>query len=62
MGLKGTDGLADAPLARGAKPLAAERATSCLHLLPREAENLLFFAASGEMGEESSRNAACITR
>ena len=50
VGLKGTDGLAAAARARGAKPLAAERARTCLHLLSREAEGLIFFAASKEMG------------
>jgi predicted polyphosphate/ATP-dependent NAD kinase len=51
VGLKGTDGLAAAARARGAKPQAAVRARACLHLLSREAD-LLFFAASGEMGED----------
>lgn len=51
VGLKGTDGLAAAARARGAKPLAATRARACLHLLSREA-GLLFFAASGKMGED----------
>ena len=50
VGLKGTDGLAAAALARGAKPQAPKRAKACLHLLSQEAESLLFFAASGEMG------------
>ncbi|MCX6681175.1 MAG: ATP-NAD kinase family protein [Methanothrix sp.] len=50
VGLKGTDGLAAAALARGAKPQAAVRARACLHLLSQE-PSLLFFAASGEMGE-----------
>jgi predicted polyphosphate/ATP-dependent NAD kinase len=52
VGLKGTDGLAYAARARGAKPLAATRARACLHLLSPEIEKLLFFAASGEMGED----------
>jgi len=51
VGLKGTDGLAAAARARGAKPQAAVRARACLHLLSREAD-LLFFTASGEMGED----------
>jgi len=51
VGLKGTDGLAAAARARGAKPLAAVRARACLHLLSREA-GLLFFTASGKMGED----------
>jgi predicted polyphosphate/ATP-dependent NAD kinase len=52
VGLKGTDGLAAAARARGAKPLAATRARACLHLLSPETENLLFFTASGKMGED----------
>ena len=51
VGLKGTDGLAAAARARGAKPLAARRARACLRLLSREA-GLLFSTASGEMGED----------
>lgn len=51
VGLKGTDGLAAAARARGAKPLAARRARACLHLLSQEA-GLLFFTASGKMGED----------
>jgi predicted polyphosphate/ATP-dependent NAD kinase len=55
VGLKGTDGLAAAALARGAKPQAAVRARSCLHLLSRE-EGLLFSTASGQMGEDELRH------
>ncbi|MCK9566823.1 MAG: ATP-NAD kinase family protein, partial [Methanothrix sp.] len=51
VGLKGTDGLAAAARARGAKPLAARRARACLRLLSQEA-CLLFSTASGEMGED----------
>ena len=51
VGLKGTDGLADDAAARGAKPLAAARAHLCLQLISADAEGLLFYAASGEMGE-----------
>ena len=43
VGLKGTDGLAAAALARGAKPLAAVRARACLHLLSREARHPFFY-------------------
>lgn len=53
MGLKGTDGLALEALARGAQPLAAERAKACLRLMAPHAENLLFLTASGEMGEKA---------
>jgi predicted polyphosphate/ATP-dependent NAD kinase len=52
VGLKGTDGLAVAARARGAKPQAAVRARACLQLLSHEAESLLFFTASGKMGED----------
>ena len=55
VGLKGTDGLAAAALARGAKPLAAKRARTCLHLLSRE-EDLLFSTASSQMGEDELRH------
>ena len=53
MGLKGTDGLAQEALARGARPLAAERAKACLALLARRGEANSFLTASGEMGEEA---------
>jgi predicted polyphosphate/ATP-dependent NAD kinase len=53
VGLKGTDGLAGQALAKGAKPLAEERAISCLHRLSPEAENILFLTASGEMGQNA---------
>jgi predicted polyphosphate/ATP-dependent NAD kinase len=53
VGLKGTDGLAGQALARGAKPQALKRAMACMHLLSREADSLLFFAARGEMGERA---------
>jgi predicted polyphosphate/ATP-dependent NAD kinase len=53
VGLKGTDGLAHEAAARGARPVAPERARAFLELLAcaPEAGNLLFFTASGEMGE-----------
>lgn len=51
VGLKGTDGLADDAAARGAKPLAASRARFCLRLISAEAKGLLFYTASGDMGE-----------
>lgn len=51
VGLKGTDGLAKEARARGARPLAAERARACLRKLSPKAKSLLFFTASGEMGE-----------
>jgi predicted polyphosphate/ATP-dependent NAD kinase len=53
VGLKGTDGLAHEAAARGARPVAPERARAFLELLAcaPEAGNLLFFTASGEMGK-----------
>lgn len=61
VGLKGTDGLVQEAIARGAKPLAAERAKACLKLMATAkgtaedfSENfpsLHFLTASGEMGE-----------
>lgn len=58
MGLKGTDGLAHEAAARGAKPIAPERARSFLELLAQDpgAGNLLFLTASGEMGENLLKN------
>ncbi len=53
VGLKGTDGLALEAISRGAQPLAPERAKACLRLMASEAENLLFFTASGDMGERA---------
>ncbi len=55
VGLKGTDGLAVAALARGAKPLACERAQACLNQLSSQQQDLLFCTASGQMGEEALR-------
>jgi len=55
VGLKGTDGLVTAALTRGAMPLAAMRARACLHLLSSE-QGLLFYTASGQMGEEELRH------
>ncbi len=51
VGLKGTDGLAGQASARGAKPLAQERAIACLNQLSMEKDRLSFFTASHEMGE-----------
>lgn len=55
VGLKGTDGLAHEARARGAKPLAPERARACLRLLAPQAHNLLFLTAGCEMGERISK-------
>jgi predicted polyphosphate/ATP-dependent NAD kinase len=52
VGLKGTDLLAAEAAARGARPEAGKRAWACLkHLMPA-ADSLLFFTASGKMGEQ----------
>jgi predicted polyphosphate/ATP-dependent NAD kinase len=51
VGLKGTDDLAFEAKRRGAMPRARERAKASLCLLAKEAENLVFFTASDEMGE-----------
>ncbi len=56
VGLKGTDGLAAAARARGAKPLASMRARACLNLLSQAKEGILFYAASGQMGEDELRH------
>lgn len=56
VGLKGTDGLAREAMARGAHPLAPERAETCLRMIAPEAENILFFAASGNMGERELKD------
>jgi predicted polyphosphate/ATP-dependent NAD kinase len=53
VGLKGTDGLVREALARGARPVAERRAKACLELLAEEAPELIFFSASGEMGEKA---------
>jgi predicted polyphosphate/ATP-dependent NAD kinase len=55
VGLKGTDGLAQEAMSRGAKPEAPDRAAATLSLLRGEADNLFFFSASGEMGERVLR-------
>ena len=53
VGLKGTDGLAEQALARGARPLAFERARTFLNQLSADKESILFLTASGEMGENA---------
>lgn len=53
VGLKGTDGLAEQALARGARPLASERARVFLNQLSADKESILFLTASGEMGENA---------
>jgi predicted polyphosphate/ATP-dependent NAD kinase len=53
VGLKGTDGLAQEAVARGAKPMASLQAKEALNLLRGESDRLFFFSASGEMGEQA---------
>ncbi len=55
VGLKGTDCLAQKAIELGARPLASERAKTCLRLLAPP-EEPLFFTASGEMGETVLRD------
>ena len=51
VGLKGTDGLSREAQEKGARPRAMERARACLDLLSKERDAILFFTASGSMGE-----------
>ena len=59
VGLKGTDGLIDEAIQRGAVPRAQERASEALGAL--EGTNLHFFTCSREMGEDAMLKAG-ITR
>ena len=60
VGLKGTDGVLKEALARGAKPVAPQRAKEFLHELKRHAEelNLQLLACPGIMGEKEAREAS----
>ena len=49
VGLKGTDGLVEEALKKGAKPIAGERARKCIEKLKI---NATFLTCSGEMGED----------
>jgi predicted polyphosphate/ATP-dependent NAD kinase len=51
VGLKGTDGLAEAARLKGARPLALDRARACLRSMASRADGILFLTASGSMGE-----------
>jgi predicted polyphosphate/ATP-dependent NAD kinase len=53
VGLKGTDGLAEEAMARGAVPVSPRRAEAALEKLG--SIDTLFFTASGDMGESSLR-------
>ena len=50
VGLKGTDGLVDEALMRGAKPIALERAKKCMAALNAD---VFILTCSGEMGEDA---------
>jgi len=50
VGLKGTDGVEDEALRRGAKPSSGKRAQECLTVLKAARERLEFLACSGRMG------------
>ncbi len=60
VGLKGTDGLAEEARARGAVPVAPQRAAAALAGLADL--DALFLTAAGEMGEESLRRAGLRSR
>jgi len=51
VGLKGTDGLAQLALAKGAKPISADRAKAFLRRITPHATDLRFLVANGQMGE-----------
>ncbi|NQE46397.1 hypothetical protein C5S31_10285 [ANME-1 cluster archaeon GoMg2] len=53
VGLKGTDGLADEALNRGARPIALERAKKCMHELNADS---FILTCSDEMGEAAVLN------
>lgn len=55
VGLKGTDGLAEEASRRGARPIAPDRARSCLLRLAEGASGLDLLCPSGLMGEEEIR-------
>ena len=52
VGLKGTDGLVDEALRRGAQPIAGERAKKCMEALNLD-ESSPILTCSGEMGEDA---------
>jgi predicted polyphosphate/ATP-dependent NAD kinase len=52
VGLKGTDGLVDEALRRGAQPIAGERAEKCMEALNLN-DSALILTCSGEMGENA---------
>ncbi|MHC1635803.1 MAG: ATP-NAD kinase family protein [Candidatus Methanospirareceae archaeon] len=51
VGLKGTDGLLEEALRRGAKPIAGEKAKKCIEEL-KVGNNTTIFTCSAEMGED----------
>jgi predicted polyphosphate/ATP-dependent NAD kinase len=52
VGLKGTDGVAEEALRRGAEPLAPQRARECAEAMLEGAANLEFLTCSGLMGAD----------
>lgn len=50
VGLKGTDGVVEQALERGATPKALNRASMFLHALEAQAESINIFTVSGELG------------
>ena len=51
VGLKGTDNLVAEAMNRGARPVSPDRAKAALEALRGLGPDVLFFTASGEMGE-----------
>lgn len=62
VGLKGTDGVADEAVRRGAKPKAEDRAALALRQLLPMREELRVLCPSGEMGERLARELGFDTR
>lgn len=56
VGLKGTDGLEQEALARGARPQAPLRAEACLNRLVPHASGIAFLTAGDQMGEMELEN------
>ena len=52
VGLKGTDGLVEEALKRGAKPVACERAKKCMQELELDTSSVIL-TCSADMGENA---------
>lgn len=52
VGLKGTDGMVDEAMRRGAQPIAGERAKQCMEALNID-DSTIIITCSGEMGEDA---------